>query len=172
MRAAGITAGPVLFAYAQELSKHSEIVGPDAEELRELIENPAASDEARARARETITRLAEDGYGLATIMIFVESGTTATVALPVEERNRASLIYTDEAKEKEIRGAAGVFRVEDGDLAVTFQACEDGPAHFNGGLIVTGQPRCLPVVVSTGRGDGPLVRYLPIATGERSCPER
>lgn len=168
-RDAGVTAGPVLFAYAQELAQQTGIVRPSADVLRDLIEREDTGPGERERAQETLSRLPEDAYGLAGVMVVLEAGRKATVALPPEEQGRAAFFYTREAKDTERPGAAGAHRLADGDAAVTFEACDDRVTHWSGGLIVTGPPRCLRVLVYVDGEEEPLVRHLPIATAGREC---
>ena len=169
-REAGVTAGPVLFAYAQELARQTGTVRPAAEALRDLIEREDTGPAERERARETLSRLPEDAYGLAGVMVVLEAGRKATIALPPEEEGRAALFYTREAIDTERPGAAGAHRVADGDAAVAFEACDGHVTHWSGGLIVTGPPRCLRVLVYVDGEEEPLVRHLPIATAGRECP--
>lgn len=169
-REQGITAGPLLFACARQLADHPEIVRPSAEKLRELIDNPATTEAIRRRARRTLRAVPEGGHGLAEVFLWAEPGATVTVALPEEERDAAGLVYTFLAASRERPGAAGVFRVGDGDPAVTFRACRDRTTHWTGGILVTGKPRCLPVEVWIAGHRAPLRRRLPIATG-KPCPQ-
>ncbi|HEV2812110.1 MAG TPA: hypothetical protein VGW10_02560 [Solirubrobacteraceae bacterium] len=168
-REAGVIAGPLLFAYGMELAGHPEIVRPQAEMLRELSRSASATEGERARAEETLRHTPRDGYGVAELMVVLEAGQRATVALPGNEQERAAFVYTSRAVETERAGAAGIHRIAEGDAAVTFEACEVGPTNWLGGLVVAGPPRCLPVHVWVDDAEEPLLTHLPIATGDRPC---
>jgi hypothetical protein len=68
----------------------------------------------------------------------VAQGQTVTVAIPASQRRHAALIY-DPSKWT----SDGLTRLQDGDPAVTFQACKAGASpygaaetQFNGGFLV------------------------------------
>jgi hypothetical protein len=169
-REQGLAAGPLLFAYARQLAEQSWIVRPQDQLLRELIDDPDTPAAAKRRARRTLRAMPPDGHGIAHVIVFVKAGETVTVALPQHERDQAALVYTRETADRERPGAAAILPISDGDAAVTFRACADRTTHWNGGLLVAGRPRCLPLDLwVAGRGE-PLHAQLPIGTGER-CPQ-
>jgi hypothetical protein len=103
-------------------------------------------------------------------LVLVRPGAVATVTVPRSERATVALLYDPEG-EAPLKG----YRVEDGDTAVTFEACEKGETpgtggrlnemtQFNGGFVVAGvqcvrldvlvrgQPKAIPVTLSFGAG--------------------
>ncbi|MGH8937227.1 MAG: hypothetical protein ACRDXD_13370 [Acidimicrobiia bacterium] len=93
--------------------------------------------------------------------VTLEAGATVTVVVPDSERTSLALLYDPEAR------GSGMYSVEEGQGAVTFQACEGRETAWAGGFVVAGR-RCTTidlyfedidepsgVVISFGAGDCP-----------------
>ena len=97
-------------------------------------------------------------YGSQKVLVLVRRGAVATVVVPEAERGNAALLF-----DPAVWNDRNAYRVEDGDSAVRFKACEKGErgpvggppramTQFNGGFVVA-RARCLPLEVLTpGRG--------------------
>jgi hypothetical protein len=86
------------------------------------------------------------------LLVLLRRGAVATVVVPESKRSYAALLYNPAAWNN-----SNAYRIEDGESAVTFKACEkrktaavSGPPNamtqFNGGFVVAGA-RCLPLEV-------------------------
>jgi hypothetical protein len=106
---------------------------------------------AFAKARQSDFSRHGSGFLAQKILVVVERGATASIAIREEAAAFASLLYDPADFDS-------TYQVADGESAVTFTACPVGkgqpggptePTQFNGGFIVAGA-RCLPVRVGTG----------------------
>ena len=107
----------------------------------------------------------QDGYYAGQkLLVLVRRGAIVTVVIPEAIRSDAALLYKPAAWNDR-----NAYRIEDGESAVTFQACKKGetaPAggsrnamtQFNGGFVVAGA-RCVPLEVHV-RGEE---RSIPVA---------
>jgi hypothetical protein len=96
----------------------------------------------------------------------VAQGQTVTVAIPASQRRHAALIY-DPSKWT----SDGLTRLQDGDPAVTFQACKAGASpygaaetQFNGGFLVVG-PRCVDLAVWVNNASQPQTIRVSFGAG-------
>jgi hypothetical protein len=86
------------------------------------------------------------------LLVLVRRGAVATVVVPESERRLAALLYDPAAWNDR-----NAYKIEDGETAVKFKACEKGErapvggplnamTQFNGGFVVAGD-HCLPLDV-------------------------
>lgn len=164
-RQASIAAGPLTLVYArQQAEQPATTFDPARQSLRRLIDDPSTGKRERQLARRTFAHTRPGSYGVAPMRIRVSAGRQATVTVPTEHRESVSLIYTARARNQENPGAAGIYRVHDGDPAVTFRACENSDTEFLGGIVVA-SARCVPLRIAEP-GRPPRRQLLSFGAGE------
>lgn len=85
------------------------------------------------------------------VFVGVAPGSTVTVVVPEPERGRVALLYdtpTDPSTE--------LFEMTDGEIQVTFEACDDPDTGFPGFFLVAG-PRCVELEVHLGSEVGRIL---------------
>lgn len=108
------------------------------------------------------------------LLVLVRPGAVVTVVLPESERRYAALIYNPNKWNDR-----NAYRIEDGQRAVTFKACEKGETpsdggpvnamtQFNGGFVVAGA-RCVPIEVFLP-GQGRSIRTT-LSFGRGRCAQ-
>lgn len=167
-RRASVVAGPLALVNARDLADQPQD-GFDAsrDKLRRLISDPSSREHERALARFTLARTGPHNYAIAEMRLRIEAGRQATITVPREHRRSAALVYTLHARNREKPGAAGAYRVADGEHSLTVRACEDTDTEFRGGIVVEGA-RCVPIRVRFGRS---RVRRL-LSFGADQCVTR
>jgi hypothetical protein len=140
-----IIAGPLVFYYADQFA-----------------EQPAS----------TFASIAGDSgyYAGQKLLVLIRRDAVATVVVPESERKHAALLYNPAAWNER-----NAYRVEDGETAVTFKACEKGErapvggplnamTQFNGALTVAGA-RCVPLEVRVRRENRTIPVKLSFGVG-------
>ena len=164
-RRASVVAGPLTLVYARQQAAHPAAkFDPTRQSLRDLINDPSSRGRNRRLARRTLANTRPGSYGVAAMRVRVSAGREATLGVPAQHRESVSLIYTARARNRENPGAAGAYRVDDGDPVITFRACDDADTEFLGGMVVAGA-RCVPLRI-TERARAPQHRLLSFGAGE------
>jgi hypothetical protein len=125
--------------------QHSIIAGPLAFWYVDQYARQPASLFAPVRG-------SSDRYPGLKLLVLVRPGAVATVIVPASERRDVALLYDPAAWNDR-----NEYQIQDGDSAVTFEACKKGETlgtggplnemtQFNGGFLVAGV-RCLPLDV-------------------------
>jgi hypothetical protein len=113
-------------------------------------------------------------------LVLVNAGAVVRVRIPVSERSRLSLDYT-EAPYWQLNGDSHYNRVSEGASQVTFKACSLAQvdpygmpgyilaSQFDGWFIVAGA-QCARIEIYTRSSNRPIVRQIPFGVTARSCP--
>jgi hypothetical protein len=107
------------------------------------------------------------------LLVLLRRGAVATVAVRESELRYAALLYNPA-----VWNDRNAYKVEEGEVAVTFKACkkgERGPvggplnamSQFNGGFVVAGV-RCVPLDVRVQGREGAIPVRLPFGAGRCS----
>lgn len=102
-----------------------------------------------------------DRYAGQKLLVLIRRGAVATVVVPDSMRSSAALLYNPAAWNDR-----NAYRIEDGESAVTFKACEKGESEpvggppngmtqFNGAFVAAGD-RCVRLDVRV-RGEDPII---------------
>lgn len=143
-----VVAGPLTLVNGRQLAEQpATAFDATRASLRRLIDDRSSRQRERELTRRTLMSTRAGSHGVSTIRIRVRAGRQATLTVSPEHRASVSLIYTAHARNRENAGAAGAYRVDDGDSAVTFRACPDADTEFLGVVVVAGA-RCCPLQIS------------------------
>ncbi len=110
--------------------------------------NPLASGQSDPRFYEP---LGDGRFRRIKVLVGVAPGSTVTVVVPEPERGRVALFYdtpTDISTE--------LFGMAEGEIQVTFEACDDPNTGFPGYFLVAG-PRCVDLEVHLGSEVGRIL---------------
>ena len=125
-RPTSVVSGPLTLGYVwQYADQPAAAFDPTREQLQRITRaGSGATARERRLARRTRARAAPVSYGVHEVLVRVDAGESATLAVAPRQRAAVALVYTRAARNRERRGAAGAYTVADGDPAVTFRACE------------------------------------------------
>lgn len=108
------------------------------------------------------------GLGLAVkALAVVRAGATVRVVVPANERDRLSLYYIRSDPRRET-SSGNVYRISDGERAVTLKACRRSDSQFAGYFIVA-RPQCALIEIYAGRTTHALKRQIPFGVPQSSC---
>jgi hypothetical protein len=117
-------------------------------------------------------------------LVLVNAGAVVRIRVPVSERSRLSLDYTEAPYYQLNVGPSGdghYNRISDGASQVTFKACSLAKvdpygmpgyilaSQFDGWFIVAGA-QCARIEIYTRSSNRPIVRQIPFGVTARSCP--
>jgi len=104
--------------------------------------NPLASEQTDPRYYEP---LGDGRFQPIKVLVGIAAGSIVTVTVPEAERDHVALLYDVPRSDS----TDGRYSLADGEIQVTFQACEDPDTGFPGHFLVAG-PRCVGLDVHLG----------------------
>jgi len=104
--------------------------------------NPQASEQTDPRYYEP---LGDGRFHPIKVLVGVATGSIVTVTVPEPERDRVALLYDAPRADS----TDGRYTMADGEVQVTFEACDDPDTGFPGYFLVAG-PRCVELEVQLG----------------------
>ncbi len=104
--------------------------------------NPLPSEQRDPRYYEP---LGDGRFRPIKVLVGVATGSTVTVLVPEPERGRVALLYDALSP----NSADGLYGMAEGEIQVTFEACNDPDTGFPGYFLVAG-PRCVELDVHLG----------------------
>jgi hypothetical protein len=157
----------VALLYGRELARSPRSQFRSARALLRASLRDIRDPRVRARVRRTLRRLPRDGYPIMALMAVVESGTVATIVVPLTAQHDLGLAWTFASHSAERRGAPGIIPFAASDEATRLEGCPGARTAWLGGFVAR-RAGCLPLDVHVGAATPVRIR-LPLGTGRSDC---